>query len=556
MSEDSGKKIKQSFIAGSLTSSAGIFLSKAIGLFYVVPFTAIATENNMVFYTGAYNYYNILLQISSAGLPYAIAALIAKFASRNDYKSVMLVRKLSTLILGASGLIMMLAFIALSEPLSATLLGEGATAIDLRQMRTSFIILSLALFLVPILYSYRSFYQGLKDLRVYANSQVIEQMTRVAALLGLGAFVVYVLHLDRIFAIYMAVLSTSIGAGVAILYYMQYDKLHISLIRKIARQQETESAETSLILKELFAFGVPYLVVSILGNSQTLINTHFFISLNTQLGMKYETAKLLYGIIQMQCDKLTSIPQVLGIGFSAGIVPYMTIALEKRDFNELQKNVRECLDTVFYIAIPICFSMFVLARPIYYLMYGAANLNYGESALRWSSFLALATTITPICSSMMMTLHFRKASIFYLFVGFVVKCVTFYPLIRYTGYSGAITSSVLCSATIIYLCLTKIANRYQVNYSLTAIRVLKMLLCCLCMNGAFVLLRWAGFSVVENNRLLALLQMAVYGVIGAGVYFYVSVLMKLPQSIFHISSMREFLRRLLRGQLHRRRRSS
>ena len=222
MSEDSGKKIKQSFIAGSLTSSAGIFLSKAIGLFYVVPFTAIATENNMVFYTGAYNYYNILLQISSAGLPYAIAALIAKFASRNDYKSVMLVRKLSTLILGASGLIMMLAFIALSGPLSATLLGEGATAIDLRQMRTSFIILSLALFLVPILYSYRSFYQGLKDLRVYANSQVIEQMTRVAALLGLGAFVVYVLHLDRIFAIYMAVLSTSIGAGVAILYYMGF----------------------------------------------------------------------------------------------------------------------------------------------------------------------------------------------------------------------------------------------------------------------------------------------------------------------------------------------
>ena len=556
MSDNQQRQIKQSFIVGSLTSSAGIFLSKAIGLFYVVPFTAIATENNMVFYTGAYNYYNILLQISSAGLPYAIAALIAKFASRNDYKSVLLVRRLSTLILGASGLVMMLAFIALSGPLSVSLLGEGATAIDLKQMRISFIILSLALFLVPILYSYRSFYQGLKDLKVYASSQVIEQMTRVAALLGLGAFVVYVLHFDRIFAIYMAVLSTSIGAGVAILYYMHYDKPHYALIRKIARQQESESAPQAQILKELFAFGIPYLVVSILGNSQTLINTHFFISLTTSLGMKYETAKLLYGIIQMQCDKLTSIPQVLGIGFSAGIVPYMTIALEKHDMDELQKNVRECLDTVFYIALPICFSMFVLARPVYYLMYGAANLNYGESALRWSSFLALATTITPICSSMMMTLHFRKASIFYLFVGFVVKCVTFYPLIRFTGYSGAITSSVLCSMTIIYLCLAKISNRYDVSYKLTFIRVLKMLLCCLCMNGVFVLLRLVGFSIVENNRLIALVQMAVYGILGAGVYFYVSILMKLPQAIFHISSMREFLRRLLKGQLNRRKRSS
>ncbi len=554
MSENSAKRVKQSFIAGSLTSSAGIFLSKAIGLFYVVPFTAIATENNMVFYTGAYNYYNILLQISSAGLPYAIAALIAKFASRDDYKTVLLVRRLSTLILGVSGLVMMIMFIGLSGPLSVSLLGADATPVDLKQMKTSFIILSLALFLVPILYSYRSFYQGMKDLKVYATSQVIEQMSRVAALLGLGAFVVYVLHLDRIFAIYMAVLSTSIGALVAIIYYMRYDRLNIGSIRVLARIQEKESADRTEIIKELFAFGIPYLVVSILGNSQTLINTHYFISLNTSLGMEYETAKLLYGIIQMQCDKLTSIPQVLGIGFSAGIVPYMTIALEKNDMKELQKNVRECLDTVLYIGVPICFSMFVLARPIYYLMYGAANLNYGEEALRWSSFLALATTITPICSSMMMTLHFRRESIFYLFVGFIVKCISFYPLIRYTGYSGAITSSVLCSLTIIYLCLAKISNKFNVSYRLTTIRLFRMLVCCVCMNGAFFLLRFFGFRVVETNRLIALLQLGVYALVGGGVYLYTSSLMKLPQVIFHTGSMKDLLRRLMKGQLrlHRR----
>ena len=546
MTEDGARRVRQSFIAGSLTSSAGIFLSKAIGLFYVVPFTAIATENNMVFYTGAYNYYNILLQISSAGLPYAIAAVIAKYASRDDYKTVLLVRRLSTLILGVSGAIMMLAFIVFSGSLSRAVLGPGATPIDISQMRTCFIILSAALFLVPMLYSYRSFYQGLKDLKVYAESQVIEQMSRVFALLALGAIVVYVFHLPRICAIYMAVLSTSIGALTAILYYVRYDHRHIGPINRLARAQEKEAADQGLILQELFAFGVPYLIVSILGNSQMLINTQFFISLNTKFGMPYETAKLLYGIIQMQCDKITSIPQVLGIGFSAGVVPYMTIALEKRDFKELQKNVRECLDTVFYIALPICFAMYVLARPIYFLMYGGANLNYGEDALRWSSFLALATTITPICSSMMMTLHLRSNSIFYLFVGFVVKCVSFYPLIRYTGYSGAITSSVLCSMTIIYLCLAKISNKFGINYSLTVKRVLKMLLCCLCMNGGFVILKWLGFTFSESSRGIALLQMGVYAVIGAGIYAYTSYLMKLPQMIFHIGSFKELFGRFLR----------
>ena len=79
MSDNTSSKVKQSFIAGSLTSSAGIFVSKLIGLFYIIPFKAIAGQENMVFYSSAFTYYNVLLQISSAGLPFAIAAMVAKY---------------------------------------------------------------------------------------------------------------------------------------------------------------------------------------------------------------------------------------------------------------------------------------------------------------------------------------------------------------------------------------------------------------------------------------------------------------------------------------------
>jgi len=39
--------------------------------------SALAGTENMSFYSAAYTYYNVLLQISSAGLPYAIAAIAA-----------------------------------------------------------------------------------------------------------------------------------------------------------------------------------------------------------------------------------------------------------------------------------------------------------------------------------------------------------------------------------------------------------------------------------------------------------------------------------------------
>ena len=549
MTEKQRERTKQSFIMGSLTSSAGVFLSKAIGLFYMVPFTALATEPNMAFYSAPYSYYSILLQICSAGIPYAAAAVIAKYASRNDWKTVMLARKISKGILCVSGFVFAVLFALCSGILSRSTLGALATPEDIATMQKAFMILSMALFLVPLLSSYRSFYQGLKDMRVYADSQVIEQLGRVLSLLGLSYIAVKVLRMANIYAVYMAVLATSIGAMIAIFFYDRYDRRNIGHYNRLARSQDSEAVDSRDLLKELLLFGLPYFIGSIVGNSQTLVNTRFFVSCATQLGVSYGDARLLYGIIQLQCDKLTSIPQVLGIGFSAGIVPYMTIALEGKNYTQLRRNIRECLETTLFIGMPVCFVMLMLARPVYYIMYGGANLDYGEHCLQFAAVLALVTTITPICSSMMMTLKLRKESIIYLCFGFIVKAATFYPMMKYTGYTGAITSSIFCSLSIIYLDLAKLSSRFGVSYRQTGIYFVRILTACLAMNGGFAILRILGFTITESSRIKALLQFGVYGIVGMVIYLAAANMLKIPQGIFR-KSLKEiaepYLNRLTR----------
>ena len=77
-------KMKNSLILGGLTSSAGIFLTKVIGIIYVIPFSALATEPNLSYYARAYNIYEIVLNVSIAGMPYAIATLIAKYQLKKE----------------------------------------------------------------------------------------------------------------------------------------------------------------------------------------------------------------------------------------------------------------------------------------------------------------------------------------------------------------------------------------------------------------------------------------------------------------------------------------
>ena len=525
---------KQSLIAGALTSSAGIFISKALGLLYVVPFTAIAGEANMSFYSVAYTYYDILLNVCSAGIPFAVAAMVAKYSNSEDYKTVVLVRKLSMGLMLLSGFVMAVLFVSVSGPLASSVLGSQQTAEDVAILRNVFMILAAAVVCVPFLSSFRGFYQGLKDLKSYAFSQVLEQLTRVLSLLGLGAFCVYILDLDNIFAVYMAVLSTSLAAVAAITYYVIYDRRHYKPIRQMARQQQTEAKSAKDLLQEMMLFGLPYLITALLGNSMNIVNNNFFISASTAAGSSYEDAKLALGIIQVQCNKLTSIPQVLALGFSTGIVPYVTVSLENRNFKELRKNVLDCLDTVLYIGTPLCFCLFALAAPIYYIMYGGGNLQLGSEMLAWSSLLAITGTLSPICSSLMMSLRFRRQSIFFLLIGFAVKLVSFFILVHFTGFSGAITSSVLTSLVIIYLNLSLIKKKYKVSYSRIWRHLIVIFAGLLAMNGCFVLLRWMGLAVVDAPRLIGVIELGVYGILGMLAYFATTAFFQLPQHLFHM----------------------
>ena len=540
--------IKKSFIASSLTTSAGIFITKLIGLFYIVPFKAIVGQQDMIYYSAAFDYYTILLQICSAGIPFALAALVAKYLSKNDYKTVILVRILATSLLMVSGFVMAVLFIGFSGPLAARALGGiSYSANELAAMQNSFVILAMALFLVSVLYSYRGYYQGAKEMQQYSLSQVIEQFVRVGFLLGAGWFVVYILHLPKIVYIYTAVGGTGVGAMVALLQFMNFDRKHFRDVQQKAKRQSTNSVAIKELIREFVMYVIPFLLSSILANSQVLVNTNFFVSVMEGLGMQHSQATMLLSIIQTNCDKLTSIPQVIGNGFAAGAVPFITVSLVHADWQGLRKSLEDCLGTVFYIVIPVCVSMAALSGPIYYIMYGAKELEYGQVALFWSSILAFGTTVTPVLLSILLSLKMRRHTLIYFLIGFLVKVVTFYPCCYLFGYSGAIISSILCEITFIALSIYKIQKTYPVRVKNMIIRLLKIIICCFAMNGIYVIVRWIGIDPTQYPRLLAIVLVGMIGSLGMGVYFASSELFRLPKSIFHRNLRGMFNRILRRG---------
>ena len=529
-------KLKQSLIIATLTSSFGIFISKALGLLYYAPLSALAGESNMAFYSITYTYYDLLLKISSAGIPFAIAALVARYYVREDYKTVLLVKKLGiSLIMGLS-FIVALIFLFISGPLAAQSMGANASIEDVQHLKTLFLILVVAVILVPFLSAIRGYYQGLKRLDLYGSSQALEQFIRVFSIIGLAFLFVKVLNFDSIYAIYCAIAAAAIAAFVTIIFFLLMTKEDDKHINELIETQSSKAVASSIIIKELFALGIPYLMISFLGSICPLINTTFFLDTVTKAGVDMEYAKLTMGILQANCNKLGSIPQVLTIGFSAGLVPYLVETLEQQDYKKLGKQIIQILDTVLYILIPVITIFVFFAKDIYFIMYGNNNLELGTRLFRISNLITFTDTIAPILSSIMITLRLRREAVITLISSIVVKFATFFVLVRAFGANGMTYSSTLSSALVIISYLLILRKKFRISLRKTVRRSIFILGTALVAVAPIAAVSYLLTSAY-TNRLIDIAKMAVCGILIVVLYYELSAKLSLPQSIFNIKKL-------------------
>lgn len=529
------KIIKQSLLVGALTSSFGVFISKALGLLYYSPLSALAGEENMVFYSVTYTYYDLLLKISSAGIPFAIAALVAKYAAKSDYKTAMLVKKLGTSLVMGLSFVSALVFMLISTPLARQSMGELASTSDVEHLKTLFLILLIAVILVPYLSVIRSYYQGLKRLDLYASSQVLEQLVRVLIIIIAGYVVVRIFKFDNIWAIYTAIAAAGIAALVAIVFFKIMTKQDDKRIDELINNQESSALSKKEIFNEIVSLGVPYLLISFLGTTGQLINTTFFLQYaTTKVNVPVEEAKLSLGILQANCSKLNAIPQVLTSGFCAGLVPYLTESLEQSDYDKLAKQVIQILDTVQYILIPVIIMFFFFAKDIYYIMYGNNNLTLGANLFRASNVMALTETILPILSSIMITLRLKKESVFTLLGGTIIKFSTFFICVKLFKIYGLVVSTCIASCVSISVYLYMLSKKFDINFEKTIKRFVIILAVSLVMIIPTVVIRY--FIPFDfTSRLIDIAIMGCLGVIMLVTYYLITVKLRLPQIIFGIN---------------------
>ena len=171
---------KQNFLQGTAMLAMATAIVKVIGALYKIPLNAIIGEQGFGYFNTAYEIYNVLLMISTAGLPVAMSRMISQASSLNHYRQV---RKIYST---ARGIFLGL---GIAGTLLMTVFCRQLAAFQ-NQPDAWFAIgcLGPCCLLICVMSTFRGFFQGQSNMLPTSISQVLEAVTKL--IVGIAAAVI------------------------------------------------------------------------------------------------------------------------------------------------------------------------------------------------------------------------------------------------------------------------------------------------------------------------------------------------------------------------------
>ena len=413
---------QKNFVKGAaILGGLGLF-SKVIGAVYTIATTYFIGESGMAYYGRAFPIYTFLLAFSSAGLPVAIAKLVAERATLGDYKAAYAVFRRALKAMFIIGLFTTVIMIVFS--------GQIAAALGSPDTKFSIMALGPSLFFVSVMSAYRGYFQGMQRMTPTAISQMIEQVVKMAAGLLLAALWV---KQGEVYGAAGAVLGISISEVVACLYMMVLYKRKINIFRR--REKSVHYRElTTDIGKRLVYLAAPIIIgacaMPIVQNADSAIITHTLNGMQSvvlagkEIALNPKTIDSLFSLATTLPNSIINLPAVFSLALAMSLVPSIAASQTEHNIRSIASKSSIGLKLSMLVGLPSAAGLYFLSTPIMHLIYGRLqgdNLLIGGELLGILAISVFFLTILQTMTGILQGLGKTYLPVINLFIGIGVK---------------------------------------------------------------------------------------------------------------------------------------
>lgn len=445
-----GSKKNNFIMQAGILAAAGI-ISRMIGLLYKSPLMTVIGETGMGYYSEAYNFYTIILLISSYSIPSAISKVIAQKLGEREY------RNAHRIFLCAIGYVL-----AVGAAASLCLFfGAGIFVAD--EAVPVLRVFAPTVFVYGILGVLRGYFQAHKSMAQTSVSQILEQIANVVVSLLMARFLI----ISRLGSLAMpgdeagrmehavrgamgSAMGTGAGVATALLfmagiYALNYGYIH----RRIKKDRHKEVESYGAILKLIVSVVTPFILSTAVYNLNVSLNSWLYTMLLPML-KEVDGAVLHanYGVFNGMSVTISNIPIAFSSAVAAAMLPYVSQLLAARDIERAKEKIGAAVKSTMMISIPSAVGLFVLAKPVTYLLFPTRGDEVVDMAAKLLMTLALSVVLyalSTLNSTILQGLGKVNAPIFNAAIALLVQTAATVPLLLYTDlgiYALAIASTV------------------------------------------------------------------------------------------------------------------
>ena len=531
---------KQSFLHGAALLAIATAIVKVIGAIYKLPLKAIIGDEGYSYFSSAYDIYNVLLLISTAGLPVARSRMISQATSLNDpaqTKKVYNTSRAVFLVIGAISTALMMLFCR-------------QLAASQEQPDAWFAIFCLApcAFLMGIISTYRGFFQGQGNMIPTSVSQVIEAIFK----LGVGLLAaILVLQLGGTIPVAAggAILGVTVSCLVSAVYL--FTAFHKQADPEVLKLRQP--GFHGITAKQLLAIAVPITIGAAGLQLLTVIETSLYMdrlvalldadalhspladSLRadllaadpalTEAQLHSKVAANMKGIYNLS-QTVYNLPNSLITPITVSIIPALTAQLTKGNHEGVKETAESAARITSLISLPCAVGLMLLSEPIMALLggYTGLKLELASQLMALLGISAFLRAVVLVTTSIMQAHGHPNIPVVNMLSSGVVRLALVFILVGNPaiGILGVPIGTALCNLCIAVLNIFAIRRTVQEKPAITG-NLLRSLLPAVIM-GAVAFGTWWGLKYVGISSRLILCGAPV--ALGGMVYLVCAVVFK------------------------------
>ena len=536
-------------LRGTVLLTGAAFLSKFLGMIYVIPFNELVGAQGGALYYYAYNPYTILISISTVGVPLAVSKIVSKYNSLGYYDTGLRIFRTSLLLMIITGFLAFIFLYFSSGWLASKFIYSDTHGNQVEDVKQVMKMVSFALLIIPAMSVARGFFQGNQTMEPTAFSQVVEQIVRIAFVLISAFIIIKIYNGSVVLAVSFATFAAFIGAlASCIILWFYWRKKRQHLRNAIEPSTKTLNISTKELIFELFSYAGPFILVGIAIPLYQTVDSFTFNRAMIVSGYE-KIAELSLATINLYGHKLISIPVTIATGLSLTIVPALTESFTKQNRQKLLKEINQALQIVLLLVIPAVVGLSALAYEAYGSLYGMENLSLTGSLLAWYSPVALLFALFTVTAAILQGINEQRFALISLTAGFLTKVLLNSALIHIFAGKGSIFATGLAVGVAVALNFWKINRAILFSYKQTLKRTIFMVIFSLVMWGVIELTKiiFGLFLPFDESRLAASIMLLIGISVGASVYLFLAYKSTLIDFVFGDTNMLKRFRRKKRA---------